>query len=132
MGEEVRRLLSGGGGGEERWDEWDVCGRRLCRRMVVVGLGGGSDGASIGLWRAPEQALWVAVGFGLRLILSGARLARASGSSLLLVWTVIFLTVTLQMSTSLRPILGTSERLLPGERRFFLEHWARSLGGRGN
>jgi hypothetical protein len=70
----------------------------------------------------------VAIGFGLRLILRGARLGGMSGARLMAVWSVIFLAVTLQMSTSLRPILGTSDRLLPGERRFFLEHWARSLG----
>jgi hypothetical protein len=74
----------------------------------------------------------IAIGFGLRLILRGARLGGLSGARLMAVWTVIFLAVTLQMSTSLRPILGTSDRLLPDERRFFLEHWARSLGDRAN
>lgn len=70
----------------------------------------------------------VAVGFGLRLILRGARLSGASSPGLLATWALIFLMVTLQMSTSLRPILGTSDRWLPGERRFFLEHWAHCLG----
>jgi hypothetical protein len=60
MGEEVRRLLRGGGVGEG-WDELDVSGGRLWRWLVVVGVGGGCYGASIGLWRAPEQAGWVAV-----------------------------------------------------------------------
>jgi len=172
----------------------------LWRWLWVVVVGGGCYGASIGLWRAPAQAGWVAVkmallilvtlgvngvfngmmaavlatglalsslllmalapvvwlfaqataaigfmsvlalafwlvaiGFGLRLILRGARLrgARLRGATstgLLATWALIFLTVTLQMSTTLRPILGTAGRLLPGERRFFLEHWARSLG----
>jgi hypothetical protein len=76
---------------------------------------------SLGFWL-------IAIGFGLRLILRGARLGGQSGAGLMAVWSVIFLAVTLQMSTSLRPILGTSDRLLPGERRFFLEHWARCLG----
>lgn len=89
--------------------------------------------ASTGFMGVLALGFWlVAVGFGLRLILRGARLSGASGTRLLAVWTVIFLAVTLQMSTSLRPILGTSDRLLPGERRFFLEHWARSLGEREN
>ena len=34
----------------------------------------------------------------------------------------------LQMGTALRPLVGTSERLLPDERRFFLVHWFETLG----
>jgi len=74
-------------------------------------------------------AFWlVAIGFALRLILRGARLSGATSTGLLVTWALIFGAVTLQMSTTLRPILGTADRLLPGERRFFLEQWARSLG----
>lgn len=71
----------------------------------------------------------IAIGFGLRLILRGARLAGTSGAGLLSVWALIFLIVTLQMSTTLRPILGKADSLLPTERRFFLEHWVFCLGG---
>lgn len=42
-------------------------------------------------------------------------------------WILIFLTVTLQMSTALRPILGTSQTFLPQEKKFFLTHWMDSL-----
>lgn len=41
----------------------------------------------------------------------------------LTLWTIIFTIVTLQMSTSLRPILGRSEKFLTNEKRFFIEHW---------
>jgi len=61
-----------------------------------------------------------AIGFGLRLILRGAGLCGVSSTGLLLTWALIFLTVTLQMSTSLRPMLGTADRRLPAECRFFL------------
>lgn len=37
---------------------------------------------------------------------------------------VIFTVVTLQMATSLRPLIGTAETFLPQEKRFFLQHWA--------
>jgi hypothetical protein len=39
------------------------------------------------------------------------------------IWIGIFLLVTLQMSTTLRPIIGTSDHLFTSEKRFFLEHW---------
>jgi len=42
-------------------------------------------------------------------------------------WLLIFLTVTLQMSTALRPLLGSSDHLLPQEKKFFLTHWLESL-----
>jgi hypothetical protein len=38
-------------------------------------------------------------------------------------WMAIFSTVTLQMATNLRPILGTSDTLFPTVKRFFLENW---------
>jgi hypothetical protein len=31
--------------------------------------------------------------------------------------------VTLQVSCALRPILGKAENFMPGEKKFFLEHW---------
>ena len=42
-------------------------------------------------------------------------------------WLLIFLTVTLQMSTALRPIIGTSPDLLPQEKKFFINHWIDSF-----
>jgi hypothetical protein len=44
------------------------------------------------------------------------------------VWSVVFLLVTLQMTTTLRPILGRSDRLFSHEKRFFLEHWLETSG----
>ncbi len=57
VGEEVRRLLRGGGG-----DGWvDVTRARAWAWVVVVIVGGASYGASIGLWRATAQAVCLAV-----------------------------------------------------------------------
>ena len=39
----------------------------------------------------------------------------------------IFVLVCVQMTTALRPIIGTSETLLPPERKFFLAHWSEVL-----
>lgn len=42
-------------------------------------------------------------------------------------WIAIYLLVSLQMMTSLRPIIGDSETLLPTEKRFFLSHYVSVL-----
>ena len=52
----------------------------------------------------------------------------ASQKAPLVVWYVIFLLVTLQLSTSLRPILGKSDHLLTSEKKFFLQHWGETMG----
>jgi len=43
------------------------------------------------------------------------------------IWIGIFLLVTLQMSTTLRPIIGKSDTFFTTEKRFFLEHWMKQL-----
>ena len=47
---------------------------------------------------------------------------------------IVFLLTSLQMMTALRPLVGTSDRLFDGEKRFFLQHWGRTVnedaGGR--
>ncbi len=45
------------------------------------------------------------------------------------IWIGIFLLVTLQMSTTLRPLIGTSSQLFTSEKRFFLEHWGNEMSG---
>ncbi|MEO7725323.1 MAG: hypothetical protein ABIU29_11675 [Chthoniobacterales bacterium] len=67
--------------------------------------------------------------FGLRLIDGIARLLGGSDRGHLKTWTVIFVVVCLQMTTTLRPIIGRSERFFPAEKQFFLAHWFESLGG---
>jgi hypothetical protein len=43
------------------------------------------------------------------------------------VWGLIFVLVCLQMTSTLRPILGTSDTFLPKEKKFFLSHWAECM-----
>ena len=72
----------------------------------------------IGLW------------FGVRLIKGLAACATGSLSpelGHLKVWIVIFVLVSLQMSSALRPLLGTAPTLLPTEKRFFVQHWVECL-----
>jgi len=73
-------------------------------------------------------AWFIAAAFGFR-FLRIAVVATGAGSKLpLTVWSCIFLVVTLQMTTSLRPILGRSDRILTNEKLFFLQHWVKSAG----
>lgn len=79
---------------------------------------------SIPFMGALHLLLWViAIGFGLRLIgAMGRLLAGATGAPMKL-WNLIFILVCLQMTTTLRPIIGSSNRFFPGEKKFFLTHW---------
>lgn len=66
--------------------------------------------------------------FGSRLLLQSARSLGMQSAGYLKTWLMIFIIVTLQMSTSLRPILGKADTFLPTEKRFFLQHWLQNLG----
>lgn len=72
----------------------------------------------------------VAISFGISRIYQFAKVSGLIRQQYMLVWVTIFIVVTLQMSTSLRPLIGPAEEtFLPTEKRFFLEHWAMVLGG---
>lgn len=62
--------------------------------------------------------------FGLRVISQASRsMGRGKGGNLK-IWVVIFILVTLQMTTTLRPILGTSDKFINlEEKHFFLGYW---------
>jgi hypothetical protein len=66
----------------------------------------------------------VATAFGARLLNRALLSFGALNTGAFSVWSVLFVIVSLQMMTSLRPIIGTADRLLPTEKRFFLEHWS--------
>jgi len=70
----------------------------------------------------------VALVFGFRFLKDAVGSTGAVSKGPFSVWSIIFLLVTLQMTTSLRPILGTSDRLLTDEKKFFLQHWIESAG----
>ena len=67
---------------------------------------------------------FIAVLFGINFMKSGFALSSVKSSAGVNVWVIVFLLVVLQMMTSLRPIIGTADTLLPTEKRFFLVHWA--------
>ena len=80
-------------------------------------------GLHIGLWG-------IGILFGLRLIRAMGFLSNGSARTHLRLWSFIFMVVCLQMMTTLRPIIGRSERFLPGEKKFFLAHWVETIGGK--
>jgi hypothetical protein len=71
-------------------------------------------------------AFWlVATIFGVRFLNAGFRHFDSRSDAGLRVWVVIFLLVALQMTTALRPIIGTSSHFLPAaaDKQFFITHW---------
>jgi len=84
---------------------------------------------SLGFMGALAVGSWfVAVSFALRFLKSVVAATGGSQKGPLMIWSVVFLLVTLQMTTSLRPILGQSKVLLPQEKKFFIQHWFETMG----
>ena len=79
---------------------------------------------SLGFFGFLAMLIWLAsVGTGLLFILRGLRGTTVRGFAPLALWTIVFLLVAMQMTSSLRPIIGTSPDFFPTQKRFFLEHW---------
>ena len=74
-------------------------------------------------------ALWfVCAGFGLVLVFRAGRALGMTNTGHLVVWCGVFLLVTLQMTTTLRPIVGTSDKFVNfEENKFFLAYWSEQL-----
>jgi hypothetical protein len=70
---------------------------------------------------------FIATVFGLRFLEAGFAHSNARSLAGFRTWAVIFLLVALQMTTALRPILGTAETFLPTEKKFFVAHWGDCL-----
>ncbi|MEY3895800.1 MAG: hypothetical protein RLZZ214_1320 [Verrucomicrobiota bacterium] len=84
---------------------------------------------SLGFMGALAIGSWiVAVSFALRFLKSVVTITGGSQKGPLVIWSAVFLLVTLQMTTSLRPILGKSSVLLTQEKKFFIQHWFETMG----
>lgn len=70
--------------------------------------------------------------FGLRFLENGFSHSKARSAAGLRTWVVIFVLVVVQMTTALRPLVGTAETFLPEKKMFFLHHWAQCLRGGTN
>ena len=71
----------------------------------------------------------VALFFGMRFLRQGFEWLNTPFSAGIGVWMIIFTLVVVQMTTALRPIIGTADTFLPEEKKFFLVHWAEQMSG---
>jgi hypothetical protein len=89
--------------------------------------------SSVAFMGSLHLGFWlVATGFGVRFLKAAFRHFGLRSETGLNVWVVIFLLVSLQMTTALRPLVGAFDNtLLPpaGEKKFFLAHWMDSMEG---
>ena len=71
-------------------------------------------------------ALWmICIGFGFTLVFRAGKAMGMTNTGHLMVWCIIFTLVTVQMTTTLRPIVGESETLFNfDEKKFFLQYWS--------
>jgi hypothetical protein len=69
----------------------------------------------------------IATIFGLRFLETGFSHSNARSHAGFHTWVIIFLLVALQMTTALRPIIGTADTFLPTEKKFFGTHWSDCL-----
>lgn len=84
---------------------------------------------SLGFMGSLAIGAWViAVAFALRFLKSVIFATGGTQKAPLTIWSIVFLLVTLQMTTSLRPILGRSDVRLTQEKKFFLQHWGDTFG----
>jgi hypothetical protein len=70
---------------------------------------------------------FIATIFGLRFIDSAFSHSQVRSKAGFNTWVVIFVLVIVQMTTALRPIVGTSETFFPKEKKFFLSYWSDCL-----
>lgn len=84
---------------------------------------------SFGFFGALGLLAWaVALFFGFRFLRTALAASGARQKAPLTVWCVVFALVSLQLTTSLRPLIGRSDHFLTSEKKFFLQHWVESLG----
>jgi hypothetical protein len=70
---------------------------------------------------------FVSILFGFRFLRMGFRHLGLRSTAGVNVWFLIFMLVMLQMTTTLRPLIGTSDKPLAKEKKFFLTHWIETM-----
>lgn len=114
-----------------------LCGMLLLMTLLLIGFAPvawlfSESTQSLGWMGALHLLFWaIATIFGMRFLAVGFAASQAKSQAGLRVWAVIFVLVCLQLTTALRPIIGTSETVFPGatEKKFFLKHWFDCLEG---
>jgi hypothetical protein len=65
--------------------------------------------------------------FGLRFLETGFSHSNARSTAGLNTWILIFILVVVQMTTALRPLVGSAPTFLPATKKFFVTHWSDCL-----
>jgi hypothetical protein len=73
---------------------------------------------------------FVSLSFGFRFLRTAFRQIGIRSVAGINLWSIIFVLVTLQMMTTLRPLVGSSTTLLAKEKKFFLIHWTDTMNGK--
>jgi hypothetical protein len=113
-----------------------LCGLLLLMTLLLVGFAPVawlfSESTRSVTWMGVLHLIFwfIATCFGLRFLAAGFSHSQARSSAGLYTWVVIFLLVTVQMTTALRPLVGTAKTFLPTEKKFFLTHWGDHLNER--
>ncbi|MCC5849392.1 MAG: hypothetical protein JJU29_15020 [Verrucomicrobia bacterium] len=83
---------------------------------------------SIGFMGSLHLVFWGAsLYFGVKLLLGGMESFQADSDAPVRLWICIFVLVCLQMTTTLRPLLGPGETLFSEGKQFFLLHWGKNM-----
>jgi len=105
-----------------------LCGLLLIGFTPVVWLFSASSNSASFLGGLLIMLWIICVGFGCVLLLRAGRALGMKNISHIIIWCVVFLVVTFQMTTTLRPIVGKDESFLNfGEKKFFLQHWGQQV-----
>jgi hypothetical protein len=106
-----------------------VCGVLMLMTLLLIGFAPVawlfSESTNSVTWMGTlHLCFWfISTFFGLRFLGMGFSHSHARSSAGLNLWIIIFLLVVAQMTTALRPIVGTAKTFLPAEKQFFLTHW---------
>ena len=83
---------------------------------------------SVNWMGALHLSFWfIASIFGLRFLNTAFSRSQARSNAGFNTWVVIFMLVVVQMTTALRPIVGTAGTFFPPEKKFFLSYWGDCL-----
>lgn len=110
-----------------------VAGLLLLMTLLLIGFAPvawlfSQSTQSLAWMGALHLALWlIATFFGLRFLQAGFSHSQTRSRAGLNTWIIIFVLVVLQMTTALRPLVGTADTFLPTEKKLFLVHWADCL-----
>jgi hypothetical protein len=114
-----------------------LCGLLMLMTILLIGFAPVawlfSESTNSAIWMGVLHLFFwfIAVFFGLRFLAAGFSHSQARSSAGLNTWILVFVLVVLQMTTTLRPIIGQANTFLPKDKKFFIAHWGENLNSWG-